>query len=50
MLAPITIGAVCMAIKGLSGQRNANVPDVEWMSVDLTTTGVNPTPNTTNGA
>jgi AAHS family 4-hydroxybenzoate transporter-like MFS transporter len=50
MLAPITIGAVCMAIKGLSGQRNANVPDVEWMSADLTTTGVNPTPNTTNGA
>ena len=50
MLAPITIGAVCMAIKGLTGRRNADVPDVQWMSAHLSTTGVNPTSDTTNGA
>lgn len=49
MLAPITIGAMCMAIKGLSGRRNADAPDAEATSADLTTTGVNPTSNTTNG-
>jgi AAHS family 4-hydroxybenzoate transporter-like MFS transporter len=49
MLAPITIGAVCMAIKGLTGRRNADVPDVQWMSAHLSTTGVNPTSDTTNG-
>jgi AAHS family 4-hydroxybenzoate transporter-like MFS transporter len=49
MLAPITIGAVCMAIKGLSDRRNADAPDIERTSADLTTTGVNPTSTTTNG-
>jgi hypothetical protein len=47
MLVPITIGAACMAVKGLSGHRNRDLPDLTWTPADPTINDVSPTSKTT---